>query len=884
MSKKLKFFVSSENKILLHLKRYVKVEPAKKVPKEIIQVGIANTLGSPRGSVSRALGNLIAKGFVEEKLCRVEASKRRMNAYFLTWEGRSQVEELEEKLAVELIEMRSPDGSVNEVTIAEAVELSNDMVTISELLRIVELNGFYDPAVHKPGDITAQGAAGGAGAKAEYDSVIRISPTERVKKEALQFMKIPPVRSFFGRKNELGLLSEHLKDHPVLIVKGMAGIGKTTLVAKLMLGQDPARKVFWFRFQEWDTSKGILQAVAEFFAANGRSSLLNELTGQGTELDMFRLSRILVQEFHSIKAIMVFDDFHRSSESVKQLFTALIEQLDPASTVHILFITRAHVPIYDQRDVSIKNLVMELELPGLDKDSAREMLGDAEISASAFEKLYNLTRGHPLALELVKQTGHVTDIGDMMKFINEQVFQKLKKDERSLLLSISIHRRPAPIPAFLVEDEADFDTVDELINRTILVEAEPTRYEIHDLIKEFFKSRLIAKNRIRYHKHAADYYSSSEAGDLDILEAVYHYINAGEQDMAAELMITKAPALISHGHLDEAMNILTKFDSRVSTEYLARLYTLKGDILSTWGEWDNVFEYYWQCYFISMLEKVNQPKWQLLGSYGYIGWKPSEIEVAVSNLNSSLDVLKQSGDEDGVLEIENSLAWLNWMTGSYKDSEDIYKKIQKKMEGQKDIQGIAKILIKLGNVYWADSKLDQSLKAYDKGLEQFSSISDDNGIARTNSLLALVYLELGDQPRADEHLEQCIQISEQRQFKKGLAYGLLHKAQQLMLQAKNDDALSVLGRAKEVFRVLNDSLGLGYLAAVEGYIYKLSNQYNDAVERFETTLSHLRGFLMPYYKSRMYTELSKLYKLTGDSEKAEQAQLQAIEKSEQKEE
>jgi tetratricopeptide (TPR) repeat protein/DNA-binding MarR family transcriptional regulator len=881
MPKKLKFFVSSENKILLHLKRYTKVEPTKKVPQEIIQVGIANTLGSPRGSVSRALGNLIGKGLVEEKLCRVEASKRRMNAYFLTWEGRSQVDELEQKLAGELIEARAEDGSTTDVTIAEAIELSNDTITTSELLRIVELNGFYDPGVHKAGDVTAQGLAG---APAEPESVIRVSPTARVKKEAMQYSKIPPVRRFFGRKSELEQLSKELDDHLILIVKGMAGIGKTTIVAKLMHGQDPAWKIFWYRFQEWDTPKGVIQAMAEFFGANGRAALLNELSGQGTELDLFRLTRIISQEFQSMPSMMVFDDFHRASKNVKQLFTGLIEQLDPGSTVHLLFITRAHIPVYDQRDVNVKNIVAEKELTGLDRESAREMLGDADIPATAFDRLYTLTRGHPLALELIKLTGHVTDISDMMKFINEQVFQKLKKDERSLLSSISVHRKPAPIPAFLLEDEADFDTVDELINRAILVEAEPTRYEIHDLIKEFFNSRLIAKNRKRYHLHAAEYYSSTDEDDLNILEAVYHYINAKEQDKAAELMVTRAPSLISRGHLDEAMNILTKFDSTVSTEYLAKLYTLKGDILSTWGEWDNVFEYYWQCHFISMLDKVEEPKWQLLGSYGYIGWKPSEVEVAVANLNSSLDVLKESGDEDGVLEIENSLAWLNWMTGTYKDAVDIYKKIQKKMEKQKDTHGTAKILIKLGNVYWADNKLDQSLKVYTKGLEQFSNISDNNGIARTNSLLALVHIELGDHEKADEHLEQCIQLSEQRQFKKGLGYGLMHKAQQLILQGKTEDALSVLARAKEVFEVLNDSLGLGYQAAIEGYVYKQTNQFRSAIEQFESTLNHMRGFLMPYYKSRMYTELSNLYKLSGETEKAEEAQLHAIEKSEQKEE
>lgn len=891
MRKKLKFFVSTENKILLHLKRFIKVEATKKVPKEITQVGIAQTLGSPRGSVSRALGNLISKGFVEEKLCRVESSKRRMNAYFLTWEGRTQEEDLENKLASELVEARSEDGTLSEYTIAEALELSDNELTLSELLGFIEVHGYYDPMLHKSG-IDANVIKIGETVKLTKHTAVPAYPevkagepaTGPAVREIPPYMKVPSVRTFYGRTNELEEYPDLFKEYPVIIIKGMAGIGKTTLTAKVLSQFDPTWKTFWYRLQEWDSARSILQAFAEFFNTYEHSALIKELEAHPSDINMYNITKILMQEFHTMKAIIVFDDFHRASETVQQLFSGIIENLDAKVLIHLVLLSRTHLPVFDQRDSTLKKLVHEAQLSGLDMDSSRDLLGGKKVSEQDLHHIFSVTSGHPLALELIKNSGRVSDFSDMMKFINEQVFQKLSKSEKAALMSISVHRKPVSIQGFLIEDEADFEVIDELINKTLLFETEPSKYDIHDLIREFFYSRLIAKVRKEYHLNAALYYDSRIDEELNALEAVYHYIKADSQDKAAEIMITHAPLLIEKGYLDEAMAILTKFDSSVSTEYLARLYTLKGDILSTWGQWDNVFEYYWQCYFLNLLENIPESKEELLKLYGYIGWKTSEIDVALGNLRSSIEVLSSSGDVEGVTEIENSLAWLLWMTGNYAESEVIYKKLYDKMKADDDKLGAAKILLKLGNVYWGDEDLKKSTDSYDAGLYAFRELKDVFGMARSYSHLALVEIEKGNFEKSIEYHNKCISLSEKNQLKRVLGYVQLHKLQSLMLQGDLETASAELEKARSTFSILNDMLGLAYLSANEGYILKLSKQNKRAIGHFEDAIHYLRGFLMPYYKSKLYSELSNLYKLTGESDKAADAKSHAQEKQFQKEE
>ncbi|UCH89105.1 MAG: tetratricopeptide repeat protein [Thermoplasmata archaeon] len=886
MKKKLKFFVSTENKILLHLKRYLKVDAAKRVPKEVTQFGIANSLDSPRGSVSRALGNLITKNFVEEKLCRVLDSKRRMNAYFITWEGRTQAEALENKIATELVDAKLDDGKITEVTLSEALELSDFGLSITELLRILEKYGYYDPKTHKP-ETEPEGPQpsevrtkplGEAAAVSEpdYDVAVQAAavreavPPEIFVKEPPPFMKVPEVYTFYGRSKELEVYPSLLEEYPIFIIEGMAGIGKTTLAAKILKHFDSSWKLFWFKLQDWDTSKSIIEELAEFFNKYGHKDLLRELESTRPELDMYKITKIIVQEFNSMKAMCVIDDFHRASDSVQQLFSGLIEHLDSKLLMHFMFLTRTHLPVYDQRDIALKKIVYVAKLQGLDRESSKEMLGDKTLEKD-FNRIYSLTGGHPLALELIKNSGQVDDISDMMNFINEQVYQKLDPEEKALFMSISVHRKPVPTHGFLIDDEADFETIDRLINKTLLLEMEPGKYYVHDIVREFFYSRLIGKQRNNYHFHAAEYYSQDISEDLNVLEAVYHYINADKQDLAAELMVNRAPILIRRGYLDEAMSILTKFDSNVSPEYLAKLNNLRGDIMNTWGEWDNVFEYYWQCCFLAWFEKEKIEKPELLDEIGLIGWKPLEVEAAESNLAHSLEVLKTSRDQEGIIEIENSIGWLKWMIGNFDEAERIYKKLYEKLVSNKDTLGSAKILIKLGNVYWGKDDLDLSLEHYHKGLELFQSISNDHGVVRSFSLIARIHIERGDYPKADENLLKGFKISNERYFKKGLAYALLHNVQNLIIQNQHEEGSKELKKALAAFETLSDPLGTAYCYALEGYLYNLSKEPEKAINHIDMALHYLHGFLMPYYKSKLYTELSHLYKSIGDTETAKEA-------------
>ena len=79
--------LSVEEKMLLHLKPYHKVDGQLEVPYALCQQGIADGIGILRNAVPRTIKGLKEKGEVYERSTHVEGKQRKLKVYFLTEEG-----------------------------------------------------------------------------------------------------------------------------------------------------------------------------------------------------------------------------------------------------------------------------------------------------------------------------------------------------------------------------------------------------------------------------------------------------------------------------------------------------------------------------------------------------------------------------------------------------------------------------------------------------------------------------------------------------------------------------------------------------------------------------------------------------------------------------
>ncbi len=293
---------------------------------------------------------LIKDGLIEELRGRVANRDRRMSVYAVTPEGFRKAEETWENVRKSLLSVRKASG-------------------------LVEMEGkaFEEMLGRKQAMSLVSRMKDGA-----------IELLERRRAPVRDLLRAPEIGQFHGRERELSALDAFLgSDTAVVVVSGNRGYGTTTLVRKFVQDHEET-DVLWIPVREQITPEEIESSIVDF----GK-----RIRPTVADLD----SALSIPDM-----IIVLDGYHTVNEEVVELFAALVD----ASTEAKLVITaREDTPAYNwfyQKTHVESGAVLETRVRGLDEVSAKELLGNADIEAEAFRRVYLMTRGQPLLLRMLR--------------------------------------------------------------------------------------------------------------------------------------------------------------------------------------------------------------------------------------------------------------------------------------------------------------------------------------------------------------------------------------------------------------------------------------------------------------------------------------------------
>jgi DNA-binding MarR family transcriptional regulator len=139
----MRFRATANVRALVHLLDHIRERRKAKFPHEITQVGIAETLRTRRSHVSITLSSLKERGYVKNRLGRVENEKRRRKVYFLTFKGYLRALELKERYLRKRIEVVQ-NGHAREVRIADLNGLLGERYSLAEILSCIDDDGVLD--------------------------------------------------------------------------------------------------------------------------------------------------------------------------------------------------------------------------------------------------------------------------------------------------------------------------------------------------------------------------------------------------------------------------------------------------------------------------------------------------------------------------------------------------------------------------------------------------------------------------------------------------------------------------------------------------------------------------------------------------------------------
>jgi DNA-binding MarR family transcriptional regulator len=140
---RMRFRATANVRALVHLLDHIRERRKAEFPHEITQVGIAEKLRTRRSHVSITLSSLKERGYVENRLGRVENERRRRKVYFLTFKGYLRALELKGRYLRKRIEVVQ-NGHASEVRIADLNGLLGERYSLSEILSCIDDDGVLD--------------------------------------------------------------------------------------------------------------------------------------------------------------------------------------------------------------------------------------------------------------------------------------------------------------------------------------------------------------------------------------------------------------------------------------------------------------------------------------------------------------------------------------------------------------------------------------------------------------------------------------------------------------------------------------------------------------------------------------------------------------------
>ena len=483
--------VTVGERILVHLSGFLRHADAYECPIEMTQDGIATSLALSRAHVALELKRLKTTGRVQERMAHVANARSRRKVYELTLGGQEVARRMREHARARPVRLAGPDG-LRDVSGAEAVEA----------LRRAGLR--------------------------ESEAVQRILAADVIEiPQPKPPRSAAPIRPFFGRAPERRLLKKWLASgsNATAVVIGVAGIGKSALVANLLEGEP--RPVLLRRVYAHDDAHGLLSSFADFLARQGRRRLKAVITRPA--YDPVEAAAVLRSDLSG--CIVALDDLH-ACPAADALLRAVLEVPAP---MKILVATRTQPTFYERSDL-VSGRVIELTLEGLDAAASAELLASrgAALEADDVTRVIARTHGHPLALELFAASGLDAGAVATERYVLETVLDDVDDASEDLLRTFAVLRRPVR------SVEALGATLSQLrrLGRRALLHHRDDGYMIHDLVKEFFLHRMEDGSRAVAHARAATYWASRADG----LEEAHHRIEAGDRDGAAARLRQIAPA------------------------------------------------------------------------------------------------------------------------------------------------------------------------------------------------------------------------------------------------------------------------------------------------------------------------------------------------------
>jgi len=672
---------------------------------------------------------------------------------------------------------------------------------------------------------------------------------------------VPQPSEFVGREAELSAYRQHLLDRHLLVITGMAGVGKTALAAKLVSEAPFATSpVFWHTFRQDDEVETILWLLAAFLAHHGRPAIWR-LLQQDRRPPTGVVLRAILQQLTQIRAILCFDDFHHVDQNAfdEHLFQPLLGYLGPS--LRLILISR-----YTPKHFTVS---IPPSLEGLDKNAIRQLLAlrGVQPSPEELDFLYQTSQGNPqlvlLSLTILQQGGAISardafwSTEPIIRYLLLEIYQGLSETERAVmritaLLDDALCTREA-IEGIL-DQGSQLETLVSLIEKNLLsVYKSPreTTYRPHELVRRFFYELMSEQERRHYYLRAARFFESQG----DALTVAYLYTQAGRWEDALQWLPERPYIYVGRGKAAWlsliAEQLREEMEAREGQSHgeayfrlvkiLGALYRYRGEVakalqiaqsayeqapddavradmnmeIGLAHEFMGAYRQAEDCYerALRYYESAGDIRGMIdaLRGMGWIAYRLGEVEAAIAYHRRSLALVEAMGDETLLARAQFSLG-----TALMSAGPDAWAEAKQRLAASRDIfhrvgnrLTEAKAIGNLGYIAGLEGDEETQLALYQEAIAMMEAIGDAKSLQIGYHKLAMLYLIRGEVAQARHYAQALQQVTEMTDLAPHRSIAQADLAHIALAEGDMAQAQAHAQQALEIAESLDEGIALG---------------------------------------------------------------------------
>lgn len=357
---------------------------------------------------------------------------------------------------------------------------------------------------------------------------------------------LPVDTRFVGRERELAYYADRLRQHGIVAIGGMPGVGKTSLAAKLACAFAPETHVFWHEFYQGEDLRSMLWRLAGFLAYHGQAQLWELLNRKGNEPPASSQIDYAFQLVRRQNFVLVLDNVHllfdrHADDPLLAQMIERLERLAQAAVAQVILVSRS-TPQFAQ-------LATAEPLRGLSRQDTDTLLhtNNVHLPEPLRAALYARTEGNVELLVLAVQAlqgaeepatliNRLAKADNVEHYLLVEVDEGLSEEDRQVMTGVAaLLGLPATRDAIeqTLERGSLKRTLTYLANRYLLATqqgAHDKEFLQHAVLRDFYYDLLSKRERTVLHRRAAEYYSTVER---DSLRAAQQFLRAGRAEDAA---------------------------------------------------------------------------------------------------------------------------------------------------------------------------------------------------------------------------------------------------------------------------------------------------------------------------------------------------------------